>query len=84
MITSNNLLFAISLIDFSKYYISLSISFLISISRPAFDRDVYSIMVQESAKSGDKIGQIQAEDPDSNEFGREGLIYQLVGTGSKK
>ncbi|CAL8113890.1 unnamed protein product [Orchesella dallaii] len=53
-------------------------------NKPMFDRDVYSIMVPESAKPGTKIGQITAEDPDSNEFGKEGLVYQVVGTGYKK
>lgn len=52
--------------------------------RPSFEREVYSIVVQESAKPGDKIGQITADDPDSNEFGKDGLIYQVVGTGHKK
>jgi hypothetical protein len=31
-----------------------------------------------------RIGQITAEDPDSGEFGDAGLVYQLIGTGSKR
>jgi hypothetical protein len=42
------------------------------------------ISIPESTKSGSKIGQITAEDPDSKEFGDAGLVYQLVGSGSKK
>ncbi|XP_021944400.1 cadherin-87A [Folsomia candida] len=53
-------------------------------NRPKFDRDVYQISIPESTKPGTKIGEITAEDPDSNEFGNEGLIYQIIGTGSKR
>lgn len=62
----------------------LWIEILNCFARPMFEREVYSIVVQESAKPGEKIGQIIAEDPDSNEYGEEGVVYQLVGTGSKK
>lgn len=53
-------------------------------NKPAFSQDVFTITVSESATPGTNIGTITATDPDSNEFGNEGLIYQLVGTGNKK
>lgn len=49
-----------------------------------FDKEFYTLTVSENAEPGTKVGSIVAFDPDSNEFGNEGLVYQLVGSGSKK
>ena len=53
-------------------------------NKPKFDKEFFVLNVMENAVPGTKIGQITAHDPDSNEFGNQGLVYQIVGTGSKK
>ncbi|CAG7728421.1 unnamed protein product [Allacma fusca] len=51
---------------------------------PVFEKPVYTLTIPESSKPGTRIGSIIAQDPDSKEFGTEGIMYQLVGSGSKK
>lgn len=52
-------------------------------NRPKFAKDVYNMEVSEAAPPGTKIGQIVAHDPDAEEFGDAGLVYQLFGSQHK-
>ncbi|XP_047099103.1 cadherin-87A [Schistocerca piceifrons] len=51
---------------------------------PTFDRESYTASVSETSSPGTVVTTITAKDRDSGQFGENGIIYQLDGTGADK